>query len=93
MLRRTQRHHRHRFKKWSSLARWAYNIGLLVFLLGVASVLVPKGGLGDASIGRLAVVVLALAAVIVEAFWILSDQFRRKTLELPEVGPERSPSD
>jgi hypothetical protein len=70
-LRREQRYHRREYDTWANLARRAYNLGLLCFLLGVAALLVPPGSLHHTPHGRLAVILLALAAFAIEIVWIV----------------------
>jgi hypothetical protein len=55
-----------RFRTRAALARWSYNVGIVAFSVGVACVLVPKGGLHHATDARLAVFALALAAGVAE---------------------------
>jgi hypothetical protein len=69
-LRREQRYHHQEYKKWARLARSAYNVGVLAFVLGIAALLVPKPGIRHMSDGRLTVFVLALAAFACEVAWI-----------------------
>ncbi len=88
-LRRVQRDHRRSFRRWSTPARYSYDLGLLCFLLGVTSLLAPRAG--HVSDGRLAVVALALAAFVGELLWIALSNIPRKLSGLPEVGPEWKP--
>jgi hypothetical protein len=87
-LRRVQRDHRKRSRRWGDFARYAYDIGLLCLLLGVTSILAPARGLTHASDGRLATVALALLAFTIEACWIVRSLIPIRTSELPVVGPE-----
>jgi purine-cytosine permease-like protein len=54
------------FRRWAKLARWAYNVGIVAFSVGVACVLVPKGGLSDATDARLAAFLLAVTGCVAE---------------------------
>lgn len=65
-----QRSHRAAHNRWAMKARHFYNGGIVSFLLALAALLVPKGGLDHASATRLAAVGLALAGFIAELVWI-----------------------
>lgn len=70
MLRRDQRFHLSNHRGWAKRASGAYDVGLLIFLLGITTSFVPPGGFRYASDGRLAVIALALAGFVVEFVWI-----------------------
>jgi hypothetical protein len=70
IMRREQRYYYAEHERWSDLASYAYDFGLLFFLVGVTAATVPNGGLSAASDGRLAVFALALAGVVGEFIWI-----------------------
>jgi drug/metabolite transporter (DMT)-like permease len=78
-LRREQRYHRREYDTWASRARWAYNVGLVCFLLGVAALLVPPSSPHhNIPNGRLAVIALALAATFAEICWIIYTEWEAK---------------
>jgi hypothetical protein len=86
-----QRHAIGRFRHWARLARWAYNVGIVAFGVGVACVLVPKGGLSHATDGRLAVFALAGGGCLAEvvAISVTACRGRKQAAEagnLPTVG-------
>lgn len=91
MLRREQRYYLATHGVWARWAGWAYEIGLLSFVLGVSASLVPRGGPGDASAGRLAVMAMALLGFAAELAWIAWDVFAltdRAADWPPAPGPE-----
>lgn len=90
LLRREQRWHRREYESWSSRARYAYDLGLLLLLLGIAALLVPASGLHYASNGRLAAIALALAGLAAEAAWIVRTTIWRPAIRNwpPPPGPE-----
>jgi hypothetical protein len=88
MLRREQRYHGREYSKWAARARFAYNVGLLLFLLGVAATLIPKGGIDHASSGRLAVIALALLGLAIEALWIVSGYMRTASVRDWPAAPK-----
>jgi hypothetical protein len=71
MLRTEQRYCMANHRAWAKWAGWAYDFGIVAFSLGVTAALVPPAGLGGASNGRVAVVVLALAGVVAEIGWLI----------------------
>jgi hypothetical protein len=83
-MRREQRMHRREYKRWSGLARFAYNAGLISLGLGFIAALAPR----DFTTGRIVAVVLASAAVSAECFWLVQSLYRTGARDLPEVGPE-----
>jgi hypothetical protein len=61
-------------RRWANRVRWSYNLGLLAFLLGLASCLVPARGLIEASGGRQVVVGLVVLGLVAELAWIRQTQ-------------------
>jgi len=59
------------FNKWADRARWAYNVGIVAFAWGVASLLIPPGGLDKAGDWRLAAFALACAGLAAEIISVL----------------------
>jgi hypothetical protein len=55
-------------KRWLTITRRAYNLGILFLLAGLVFVLVPKGGTSDARDG---VIALAVVGFAVESAWLL----------------------
>jgi hypothetical protein len=90
MLRREQRYYRGEHDRWTRLARGAYEVAIICFLLALAILLIPPGGVGEASNGRIAVIALALAGFIGEAAWIARTRLSRASKGdwPPAPGPE-----
>jgi hypothetical protein len=90
LLRREQRYHRREYRYWSTRARYSYDAGILLFLAGISALLVPPGGVSDASNGRLAAIALAFAGLLLEALSVIrTNFFTESTVDLPpESGPE-----
>jgi hypothetical protein len=59
---------------WLNVTRWAYNLGILFLLAGLAFVLVPKG---DVSAAQSGVIALAAVGFLLEAAWLLLGDPRR----------------
>ena len=85
MLRREQRYYYSEHERWTDWASYAYDFGLLFFLLGLVAITAPAGGLASASNGRLAVLALGAFAVAAEFVWIA-----RKSTHRP-AGPRYWP--
>jgi hypothetical protein len=90
ILRGEQRFYRYQHEMWARLARSGYEVAIVVFLLAVAVLLVPPGGVDAASNGRLAVIVLALAGWVGEVAWILRTRFSDSSRQgwPTQIGPE-----
>jgi hypothetical protein len=59
------------FNRWADRARWAYNAGIVAFAWGVASLLIPPGGLDRADDWRLAAFALACGGLVAEIVSVL----------------------
>ena len=91
MLRREQRYYQARHEAWAKPGRTAYDTGILAFLLAVTIILVPHGGLDDASAGRLATIALAAVGLVGEGAWIVRTRspIRGQVADWPPPpGPE-----
>ena len=64
------RHHR----LWANRVRRSYNVGLLAFLLGLTTCLVPEAGVTEASGSRQLVIGLVTLCLVVELAWIRRTQ-------------------
>jgi hypothetical protein len=82
-IRDEQRLHRLRFKTWADRARWAYNAGLLLLLLGVFLALVPHGPVEPA---RYVVLVVAAGAFALELTWLVNAMIVKQSISLPELA-------
>ena len=67
LLEQEQKNALEKFERWSNLARWAYNFGILAFGAGVVFLLVPANGLATAPDLRRWTFGLACVAVGAEA--------------------------
>jgi len=76
-LEREQHLMRGKFNRWADRARLAYNVGIVAFGVGVATLLVPKGGLGHLEGWRLAVFVLACGGAAAELLAVIAAPARR----------------
>lgn len=91
-LRRIQRYHRVQFETWAWRARFAYNVGILAFALGVTAMLAPPR-LSHQSLGELAPAGVAAAAFLMECLWMLRTTLRTQAIsEWPDVLPEQEPN-
>jgi hypothetical protein len=86
LRRQYQRYHSEQHTVWAKRASKAYNVGLLCLLLALALITVPKGAL-DESVGRLAVVALAVLGALAELAWIVYTRF---TKALPATTSSRT---
>jgi hypothetical protein len=69
-VRQEQRNLKRDHEKWAQRAARYYNLGILAFLLAVPVLLVPVGGLAQATDMRLGGFALALAGLLCELLWI-----------------------
>jgi hypothetical protein len=69
-LQREQRRHLTDYERWADRSRWAYNFGILFFLGGFTTALIPTGSISGA---RLFLIIAAAVLVAVEAGWIARD--------------------
>lgn len=56
--------------KWSRLTRYTYNAGVLCLLVALPLILLPAG---DPSVGRVAVVAVAVIGPLIEIIWLVFD--------------------
>lgn len=88
-LRRAQREHLARFRKWAVRARLSYNVGIVALTAGLGALLWPRSVCHTPPL-RIAVLVTVLAALVVQIVWIAKTAFREDQPDTPVVGPESS---
>jgi hypothetical protein len=69
-LRWEQRFYREQHDVWARRASHMYSVGVLALLLGLVVMVLPVGPLGDAPVGRLLVVGLAVLGFSAEFAWV-----------------------
>ena len=77
------------FEEWAAWSRRTYNCGIVAFAVGVAAMMVPAGGLGDADGWRIVVFVVALLGLVAELASILITVTRAQTRQYELAELER----
>jgi hypothetical protein len=84
MLQHEQRMHAERFGAWADRARLTCNLGLLILLAALTTLMVPAASHGHVAVLRWAAVAVGVVAFIIEAAWIARG-YRTGRWTLPAV--------